>query len=84
MSNEPRAVLEAARKLLPKFEVGQVVGELQAGRRPHDWCSIHGDIGPAESIDAHARRAHGASSEAIRKARKTLKAVARVATDVIR
>ncbi len=62
--------------LLPTFEVGQVVGDLQPGRHRHDRCSIHGDIGPEESIDAHARRVHGSGSEAIRKARKVLKRAA--------
>ena len=66
---------ETALDVLPRFDVGQVVGDLQPGRRRHDWCSVHGDIGPSESIDGHARRAHGAGSEAIRKARKTVKKV---------
>jgi hypothetical protein len=60
-------------ELLPEFEVAQVVGELQPGRRRHDWCSVHGDIGPMESIDGHARKAHGSSAKDIRKARKVIK-----------
>jgi hypothetical protein len=46
-------------ELLPEFEV--------------DWCSVHGDIGPMESIDGHARKAHGSSAKDIRKARKVIK-----------
>jgi hypothetical protein len=61
---------------LPTFEVGQVVGDLLPGRRRHDWCSMHGDIGPMESINAHALAAHGSSAEQIRKARKVLKRAA--------
>lgn len=61
-----------AERLLPTFEVGQVVGDLQPGRRRHDWCSAHGDIGPAESITAHAIAAHGSTPEQIRKARKVI------------